>query len=216
MKKNHRLFVARVVVRFVGLAALATVALAARPAQARLIDLRAGGRFGGMVGWGSSSTPDFFDKARGVGGGFELGAKLLVVDLSVNFSQLFEGSSLTQMLLGFTFDIPVGNLYFQDGIAKGKSRNIIRPILNGGFAVGTPNAVDLPLDDAQISQKGFISNFGASYEYFLNPFMAVGAQVDYGWHYFVGGGKSNFTGSQKHSAGYHFDGFATVTFHLGV
>ena len=212
MKKNHRLFV----VRFVGLAALAAVALAASPAEARLIDLRAGGRIGGLVGWGSSNAPDFYDSASGGGGGFELGAKLLIVDLSVNFTQLFSGSTLTQFLLGFTFDIPVGNMYFQDGIAKGKSRNIIRPILNGGFAVGTPKGIDLPLDDAQISQKGFISNFGAGYEFFLNPFIAVGAQADYGWHYFVGGGKSTFTGSQKHSAGYHFDGFATVTFHLGV
>jgi hypothetical protein len=212
MKKNRRVVLAPLL----GLAALAAVVLASRPAEARLVDLRAGGRFGGMTGWGTSGAPDFFDTARSGGGGFELGAKLLIVDLSVNFTQLFNGNSLTQMLLGFTFDIPVGNLYFQDGLAKGKSRNIIRPIVNGGFAVGTPAAISLPLDDAQISQKGFISNFGANYEFFVNPFMGVGAQVDYGWHYFVGGGKSPFTGGQNHSAGYHFTGFAHLTFHLGV
>lgn len=204
MKKNRPLL---------GLGALLIVALLAAPAQARLLDLRAGGRIGGVVGWGSSSAPDFYDAKSGPGGGFQLGAKLLVLDLSVNFTQLFNGATMTEALLGFSFDIPVGTLYFQDGIEKGKSRNVIRPVLNAGFALNTPSAVKLPLDDAQLYQKGFTSNFGGVYEFFINEFIGVGAQLDYGWHYFLPGGKA---ASTAHSPGYHFDGFANVMFHLGV
>jgi hypothetical protein len=194
-------------------AALMLTGLLAAPAQARLLDLRAGGRVGGVVGWGSRSAPDFFDSHSGPGGGFQLGAKLLILDISLNFDQLFSGATVTEALLGFTFDIPVGNLMFQDGLEKGKSRNVIRPVLNGGFALNTPSAVHLPLDDAQLYQKGVTTNFGVVYEFFVNPFLGVGAQVDYGWHYFLAGGKAP---SSAHSPGYHFDGFANLMFHLGV
>jgi hypothetical protein len=200
-------------VRGLAVAALVTTGLCAAPAEARLLDLRAGGRLGGVAGWGSSATPDFFDSKSGAGGGFQLGAKLLVLDLSLNFTQLFNGGTVSEALLGFTFDIPVGNLVFQDGLQKGKSRNVIRPVLNAGFATNTPSPVSLPLDDAQLFQKGFTSNFGGVYEYFLNEFIGVGAQLDYGWHYFVAGGKATST---AHSAGYHFDGFANLMFHLGI
>ena len=41
--------------------------LAARPAEARLIDLYAGATAGGIAGWGTTpNTPDFFD-TRGAG-----------------------------------------------------------------------------------------------------------------------------------------------------
>jgi hypothetical protein len=182
-------------------------------AEARMLDLRAGGRVGGAVGWGSNSAPDFYDSHSGPGGGFQLGAKLLVLDLSVNFTQLFNGATISEGLLGFTFDIPVGNLVFQDGLEKGKSRNVIRPVINAGFQINTPSTVHLPIDDAQLYQKGFTSNFGGVYEFFVNEFIGVGAQVDYGWHYFLAGGKAT---SSAHSPGYHFDGFANVMFHLGV
>ena len=47
----------------------------------------------------------------------------------------------------------------------------------------------------------------------LNPYMGVGAQGDFGYHYLLGGEAVNMT--QDHSAGYHVIGLATFTFHLG-
>jgi hypothetical protein len=204
----------------VALVALGLSAVAARPAQARLIDLRASARAGGVGGWGTTeATPDFFDRRRGPGAGVEVGAKLLFIDLSLSFTQLFDGATrggtFSQALLGFTFDIPVGNQIFQGGVEKGKSRNVIRPIVNAGLAIGTPEPVMGTLNDAQISYKGFVSYTGVGFEHFLNEFLAVGAQVDFGYHFFVGGGKSPFTMTQTHSAGYNLDGYATFTFHLG-
>lgn len=209
-------------VRFLALGALAAGIFAARPAEARLLDLRAGVRAGGLTGWGTTSnTPDFFERRRGPGAGFEVGARLLVFDFSVNFTQLFDGSgrngTFTQALVGIAIDVPVGNQYFARGsLGAGQSQNIIRPIVGAGFGFGTPEAIHAPIDNAQLSDKGFVSRAGVGYEHFLNPFIGVGAQVDFGYHYFVGGGQSMLAANETHSAGYHFSGFATLMFHLGV
>jgi hypothetical protein len=203
---------------FVGVGA----SLAARPAEARLIDLHGGVIGGGLTGWGeTSNTPDFFKRRQGPGAGVEVGVKLLVFDVSASFVQLFNSSgtagTLTQFLAGVNIDVPVGNDKFQEGVERGRSRNIIRPIANLGFAVGTPEPVHPPLDNAQISAKGFVSYVGLGYEHFLNEFFGVGAQANFGYHYFIDGGLSEMTAvpNQTHSAGYQLAGFATFTFHLG-
>jgi hypothetical protein len=202
------------------LAVFAVLGLAARPAEARLIDARAGVRFGGVTGWGTTSaTPDFFDRRKGVGPGFELGVKLLVFDVSTNFTQFIDGNgragTLEQLLAGINIDVPVGNDKFYEGVERGKSRNIVRPIFMVGVAAGTPEPIHPPLDNAQISDKGFVSYLGFGYEHFLNEFLGVGVQADYGYHYFVGGGKTMMAANQTHSSGYQLDAFAALTFHLG-
>jgi hypothetical protein len=208
--------------RLLALGAVAAASLLARPAAARLLDLRAGGLVGGLTGWGTTdNTPDFFDRKSGAGAGVEVGARLLVFDFSLNFVQLFDGNgrngTFSQALVGLAFDIPVGNQYFaKNELGAGKSQNIIRPIVGAGFGIGTPEPVQPPLDNAQISDKGFVSRMGVGYEHYFNPFIAVGAQADFGYHYFVGGGQSMLAANQKHSAGYHLSGFGTLTFHLGI
>jgi hypothetical protein len=193
----------------------AVLVLASRPAEARLLDLHVGGRVGGLTGWGSTDrTPDFFAHTRGAGIGFEAGLKLLIIDLSVTFTQVADGSgtvgTLTQFLLGPTFDIPAGSAKFENG----DSRSIFRPGLQAGFGFGTAGPVSLPLDNKQLSDKGFVSYASLAYEYFLNPFIGVGAQAQFGWHYFLGGQVIN-SANEDHSTGYQVAGYATLTFHLG-
>ncbi|HVZ75105.1 MAG TPA: hypothetical protein VHJ20_22135 [Polyangia bacterium] len=190
---------------------------AARPAEARLIDLHAGVRAGGVGGWGTTpNTPDFFDRRRGAGAGVDVGVKLLIFDLSANFTQLLDGGTLSQLLFGINIDLPVGNQVFREGIEKGHSRNLLRPLATVGVAAGTPEKVSPPLNEAQISDKGLVTYVGLGYEHFLNEFLGIGAQADFGYHYFVGGGASMAAPSMHgFSAGYNFDGFATLTFHLG-
>jgi hypothetical protein len=203
-----------------GIVLAGLVVVAARPAEARLIDLHGGLIGGGITGWGeTANTPDFFDRRKGPGLGFEVGAKLLVFDLSVNFFQVFDSSgragTLEQLLFGVNIDVPVGNQRFQSGIERGKSRNVLRPIANIGVALGSPEPVHLPVDNAQISDKGIVSYVGLGFEHFLNEFFGVGAEANFGYHYFVGGGASEMVANQTHSAGYQLTGFATFTFHLG-
>ena len=193
---------------------LAAALLSARPAQARLIDLYAGATAGGVGGWGTTAnTPDFFDTTRGPGVGFDLGMKLLVFDLSANFLQVFNSSgasgTLIQFLLGLEIDVPLGNLKLPDG----QPQSVLKPEISGGFAFGTPGPVSPPLTDSQVSAKGVVSNATLGYEYFLNPFIAVGAQGTFGYHYFFGGDVVN--SSEGHSSGYHLIGLGTFTFHLG-
>jgi hypothetical protein len=197
-------------------AALAT----ARPVEARLVDLYAGATAGGIAGWGTTpNTPDFFKTTRGGGAGFDLGVKLLVFDFSANFLQTFNGSgasgTLIQLLLGTEIDIPLGNAKLPDGL----SQNVLKPEISGGFGFGTPGPVSPPLTDSQVSAKGFVANGSLGYEYYFNPFVAVGAVGTFGYHYFVGGGAGSnadvVNSVEGHSSGYHVIGLGTVTFHLG-
>lgn len=198
-------------------AVLATAGLAGiapRPAQARLVDLYAGATAGGVTGWGTTSrTPDFFDTTRGPGVGFDLGVKLLFIDVSATFLQVFNSSgtsgTLIQLLLGGEVDLPLGPAVLPDG----QSRNVLKPKLAGGFGFGTPGPVSPPLTDSQISAKGIVGNATVGYEYFLNPFIGIGAEGTFGYHYFFGGDVVN--SSQTYSSGYHLLGLGTVTFHLG-
>jgi hypothetical protein len=201
-------------VRGLGLLTVLAKGLAARPAEARLIDLHAGGYGAGLTGWGTTgNTPDFFERRRGGGFGAAVGVKLLIFDVSANFTQLLDGNgragTLTQVLAGVNIDIPVGNQLFQSGIEKGKSRNLLRPIANIGVAIGTPEPVKPPVDLSQISHRGFVGYTGLNFEHFLNEFIGVGAEVDFGYHYFIGSSTS------IHSAGYQLAGFGALTFHLG-
>jgi hypothetical protein len=245
--------------RAVGLALAAAAALAiadARVAEARILDLRLGGDAGGLVGWGSTpNTPDFFQHTRGAGLGFDLGVKLLVFDLSARFTQVFNGSgtagTLTQFLLGFVIDIPIGSATIDapppapaqppapppqgawgEGppqpstgspppppsppppAPRGRTTHVLRPGIAAGFGFGTPGPVNPPLSNDQISDKGIVTEARLEYEYFLSPFLAVGAKGLFGYHYFLGGTAINT--SEGHSSGYQLAGFGTLTFHLGI
>jgi hypothetical protein len=188
----------------------------ARSAQARLIDLYAGATAGGFGGWGSTpSTPDFFDKTHGGAVGFDLGVKLLVFDLSASFLQALNGSgtsgTLIQFLLGTEVDVPLGQARLSDG----QSKSVLKPEIAGGVGFGTPGPVSPPLTDSQISAKGIVCNATLGYEYFLNPFVGIGATGTFGYHYFFGGDVVNSSDAQRHSSGYQLIGLGTVTFHIG-
>jgi hypothetical protein len=214
-----------------GLIAALLLALAAAPAQARLIDLYAGPRAGGIVGWGSrSSTPDFFQTTRGAAMGAEVGVKLLVLDLSVSFLQVFDGSgrsgTLSQALLGFELDVPIG----QWRTREGRRKLILRPGAGAGVAFGTLGPVHPPLSNDQVSDKGFISQARLALEYNPYALLGFGVEGDFGYHYFVGGqtvstslggpaggpaGGPVVNNSSSYSVGPQMALLATLTFHLG-
>ncbi len=203
--------------------ALGVTTLAARPAEARLIDLRADVLAGGITGWGNTTnTPDFFNRRQGPGLGLEVGVKLLIFDVSADFFQVIDGNgragTLTQILAGINIDVPIGNDKFQNGIDRGHNKNILHPLADIGFAAGTPEPVHPPLDNAQISDKGLVTYVGLGYEHFLTGVIAIGAEAEYGYHYFTGGGRSTVVvnePNQLYSSGTQLAGYATLTFHLG-
>ena len=197
---------------------LATVLLAgvAVPAvaEARIVDLRLAGQAGGMVGWGTTpNTPDFFEQTRGPGFGFEIGAKLLVFDFSVTVLQMVNGNGLSgtllQGLFGTEIDIPAGRMKLDNG----QSAHMVHTGIAAGVALGTGAPVTLPVMNSELADKGFVTRYRFGYEFFLNPFMGVGGQLDFGWHYFLGGQAVNIP--EDHSKGFHGMLLANFTFHLG-
>jgi hypothetical protein len=199
--------------RLIGAAVLAAALAAPAAAEARLVDLRLSATAGGMFGWGQGASPDFFRQAAGPGFGFELGAKLLVIDLSMSFLQLADTGGLAatflQLLLGTEVDIPVGQLK----LPNGHSTQILHTGIAGGVALGTGAPVDLPLNNEQVADKGVVARFRFGYEYFLNHFVGVGGLMDFGYHYFLAGQPVN--NGQDHASGFQIVGLGHVTFHLG-
>jgi hypothetical protein len=194
-----------------GAAVIAALALPA-VAEARALDLRLSANGGGMYGFGTTSnTPDFFEQTRGPGFGFEAGAKLLVLDVSLNFMQFLNNGlqgTLIQLLVGTDIDIPAG----QTKLPNGQSAHVVHMGIEAGGALGTGAPVMLPVTNDQLADKGFVSRFRVGYEYLLNQFMGVGTHLDLGYHYFLGGQAVN---SADHSSGYHGMLLADFTFHLG-
>ena len=71
-----------------------------------------------------------------------------------------------------------------------------------------------PVTNEQLAGKGFRRATGSRYEYFLNPFMGVGGEVQFGYHYLVGA-SGTVNNSADHSSGYHIMALGSFIFHLG-
>ena len=81
-----------------------------------------------------------------------------------------------------------------------------------GVALGTAAPVMLPVTNDQLADKGFVSAPAVGYEFFLNPFMGVGGNLDFGYHYFLGGEAVNRRRTTRRAI---HGRLATFTFHLG-
>jgi hypothetical protein len=221
------------------LAAIAISALWSSRAEARFLDLHAGLRAGGLTGRGSGSSPtrrDFFELVRGPTAGFEVGVKLLVLDLSLSFTQVLGGKgqigepgrrlngpagqigdpgenlgtgsslgtgTLTTLLLGFEmeFNLP--------------AHLLLRPRIAAGFGIGTQHPFDPPLRNDDVSHKGVVAEGQLPLEHYFNPFLAAGAELAAGFHYFLGGNLVvNDAGNW--SSGMQFRALLTLTAHLGI
>ena len=197
----------------VGVALLAALALPAA-AEARMIDLHLGANAGGMFGWGTTAnTQDMYRNAAGPGIGVEGGLKLLVFDASVSVFQILkDGNSATLItgLVGVDVDLPAGNTK----LPNGESVHIIHTGAMFGVVLGTNDIAMAPVTNDQLAGKGFTSRYRLAYEYFLNPFMGVGVEGQFGYHYLVGP-SGTVNNSADHSSGYHIMALGSFIFHLG-
>ncbi len=195
-----------------GLALMAAIAVPA-VAEARVMDLRLSGNAGGMFGWGTTpGTQDMFRQASGPGFGFEAGFKLVIFDFSVSLLQIVKdglSATLLQGMFGAEVDFPAGGMK----LPNGQHAQIIHAGFAGGVVLGTNAPANFPVTNDQLADKGVVGRTRVGYEFFLNEFMGIGAQLDFGYHYLLGGQAINMT--EDHSAGYHFIGLANFTFHLG-
>ncbi len=164
----------------VRLAPVFALLVAASPARAGILELYGQVQGGGMYGQGiagAQKDQDFFNAAKGADYGVKVGAEVLFVDVWVEHNQFTRFSRIdgtwTQFMLGFDWDFPLG-----DAPEPGKQPKTFGQVgIGAGYGVGTGQQVEPPLDNAQVSDKGFIGQLELSAEYRFNDIMAIGLAV---------------------------------------
>ena len=176
----------------VGLASLSN------EASADVLSLRAeahGGGAGGLGVAGDRKDDAFQNNARGGAYGALVGVEFLFIDAWVQHHQYSDGSLIgtwTQFMAGFDVDIDLGAPKPLAGAKKavGRPKGFMEIGLGFGFGLGTDRQVDPPLNNAQVSDKGFLveARFAAGYN--LNRVMSVGVAlpVSYGYMFISGDG----------------------------
>ena len=178
-------------------ACLVVLAVLAAPAavSAEVFKLYGEGVGGGMYGKGLSGTykdDAFFANAKGGAYGVLVGARFLILDGNIRHHQFINGDGLktwTQFTAGLHFGMDSGTEeekkqfkggYFEMGAGV-------------GFGVGTGAQVDPPLDNSEVTDKGFILQGGIGFGKHLNKVFDIGISVPVSWGYFFksGGGAND-------------------------
>lgn len=173
---------------------LVAVALAAGSAHADLLSLRLeahGGGAGGAGVAGDQQDNAFQKKARGGGYGGLVGVEVLFVDVWVQHHQYTDGKLLgtwTQFMTGMDVDVDLGVPAAAPGKPHGRPRGYFEAGLGLGFGVGTGQQVMPPLDNSEITDKGFLleAKFGAGWN--LGPLFSLGFVVPVSGGYFFKSG----------------------------
>ncbi len=182
------------------LATTALVLAAATPAAADVFSMRAeihAGGAGGAGVAGGAKDHAFSEGARGATYGALLGAELLFVDAWIEHHQYNDGSmrgTWTQFMVGFDVDIALGKPLPVAGAKKGAktapAKGYLELGLGTGYGIGTGQQVVLPLDNAQLTDKGFLIEGRFAAGWHLNRIMSLGVAlpVSYGYMFKSGPG----------------------------
>jgi hypothetical protein len=224
------------------LAVATPVLLAAPPAAARVLDVHGSLLAGGMTGRaqpapGAPGQRGFFERVRGPTAGFEVGAGLLGLDLSLRFFQVLAGQGEIgepgqRIPAGGRGEVGApGDLLprVDHGLATGSLTQLllgferrfplsaavaIRPRIAAGLAVGTMGPIDLPLGNDDVSHKGLVAEGTVTFERALNRVLSLELTAAGGWHYLLGGGLV-VNDPRNWSRGVHGAVWLSAVAHLG-
>jgi hypothetical protein len=166
-------------------AALAGAGLAA-PAAAEVLSLQAEihGGGGAGVGVGGDRKDDaFHDGAAGGIYGAKVGVELLFLDAWIEHDQFRNGDGLagtwTEFMLGLDLELELGQGPIRRAATgeREPGKGYLELGLGAGFGVGTGQQVDPPLDNAQITDKGFLVQGRIGVGYRLNKVFSLGLVV---------------------------------------
>jgi len=177
--------------RAVSLCVVVLGALVTRSASADIFKLTAEADAGGQTGSGVSGAQKdaaFFAQSPNVAYGAQVGAELFgLLDAWVQHHQFTDGSRITtwtQFGAGLHFQIPLGDDK-QQKAGKG-------PFIEAGtgvwFGVGTGQQVMPPLDNAQITDKGFLVDGRIGFGTHLNSVIDLGVELPVSYGYFFKNG----------------------------
>ncbi|HUS32805.1 MAG TPA: hypothetical protein VMZ53_30095 [Kofleriaceae bacterium] len=181
------------------LAALAVPATASAEVFKLYGEAQGGGLFGKGIA-GDHKEESAFQGGRGAYG-VAAGAQFLIFDVNIRHNQFINGDGLTtwtQFTGGFNFG-------FDTGTEQEKKENKGGYVGFGvglAFGVGTGAQVDPPLDNSQVTDKGFLLEGKLNFGKHLNKVFDIGLQVpvSYGYLFKSGNGATaNNTETQYQS-----------------
>jgi hypothetical protein len=154
-------------------------------------DVGGGGAFGKGIA-GTHKDDAFFANAKGGALSFLVGGRFLIIDANIRHSQLLNGGETetwTQFNAGLNFGMDSGTEqdkkqfkggYFEMGAAV-------------GFGVGTGAQVMPPLDNGEVTDKGFTLEGRLGFGKHLGKYLDIGLSVPASWGYFFksGGGAND-------------------------
>ncbi|HUH00934.1 MAG TPA: hypothetical protein VML75_03000 [Kofleriaceae bacterium] len=196
---------------------LAVLGLTRGDARADVLSLNATVQGGGAGGSGISGDAQdaAFHEGTAPGGhigpayGVMLGVEFLFIDGWVEHTQYRDGEGLTgtwtQFMAGVDIKVNVGEERggrVEEGKRTGDAYHsaYVEMGLGTGFGVGTGQQVMPPLDNAQVTDKGFLvqASFGLGYR--LNRVISLGVRVPVQAGYMFKNGVANDEGNQYISA----------------
>lgn len=167
----------------VALATLLVSTVAAAPASADVFKLYGEAHGGGMYGKGVSGEGEsFFAQSTGPTYGALVGGRFLIFDGQIKHHQYphdGELSTFTQFNVGLAFQVDTGGQqakkvhkggYFEIGVWA-------------GFGLATGAQVDPPLDNSEVSDKGFLLETRLGFGKHLSKNFDIGLAVPVSWGY---------------------------------
>jgi hypothetical protein len=164
---------------------LAALALASSPAHAKLFELYVQAGAGGGSGTGLSGDAkeaDFFEGAAGMAYGGLLGVEIVFLDVWIAHDQFLGDDGVqgtwTRFMLGGDIDLELGtdtDVYLEIGGGV-------------GFGVGTGQQVEPPLDNGQVTDKGFMAEARGGIDWRFSDLASLGLTVPVTWGYLVKNG----------------------------
>ncbi len=179
------------------LPSVVVIAVLAAPAAASADVLKLYGEAagGGMFGTGLAGVykdDSFFGNAKGGAYGVSVGARFLILDGNIKHHQFVNGDGLktwTQFTAGLAFGMDTGS----DEDKKAGKGGYFEMGAGIGFGVGTGAQVDPPLDNSEVTDKGFMLEGKLGFGKHLSNIFDIGVSVPVSWGYFFksGGGANN-------------------------
>lgn len=177
------------------LVVLAAVAVIVVPAAAsadvvRLYgEVHGGGMFGkGIAGDAQAQDNSFFHQSRGGAYGALVGGQFLIFDGHLKHHQYphdGELSTWTQFNAGLNFNFDTGSPTDK----KVRKGGYVEFGLWAGFGLATGAQVDPPLDNSEVSDKGFMIETRFGFGKHLSKVFDVGLQVPVSWGYMFRNGE---------------------------
>jgi hypothetical protein len=159
-------------------------------ASAHVLTLWAQPEAGGLAGhgiYGAQQANDFFQKGGGATFGGEIGAQIFFFGAWIDHLQLtdFKGitGTYTEFMVGCNWDFSLGDGDVRPDGKHEPGKNFGGIGFGVGLGLGTGQQVTPPLDNGQVSDKGFMGEIRISAEHRFNNIMALGLQVpiEYGY-----------------------------------